>query len=59
MARQGNQPQNPRMLVQKGQMTPSVVAYALDRHADLGIGHVFGVPCDIETMHQTTTPNGS
>lgn len=47
------------MLVQKGQMTPSDVAYALDRLADLGIGHVFGMPCDIETMHQTTTPNGS
>lgn len=47
------------MLVQKGQMTPSVVAYALDRLADLGIGSVFGVPCDIETMHQTTTPDRS
>ena len=27
-------------------MTPSVVTYALDRLADLGIGHVFGVPGD-------------
>ncbi len=27
-------------------MTPSVVAYALDRLADLGIRHVFGVPGD-------------
>ena len=27
-------------------MSPSVVAYALDRLADLGIGHVFGVPGD-------------
>ena len=34
------------MVVQKGQMKPSVVAYALDRLADLGIGHVFGVPGD-------------
>ena len=59
MARSGDQPQNPRMVVQKGQMTPSVVAYGLDRLADLGISHVFGVPCDIETMHQTTTPDRS
>ena len=27
-------------------MSPSVVTYALDRLADLGIGHVFGVPGD-------------
>ena len=27
-------------------MAPSVIAYALDRLADLGIGHVFGVPGD-------------
>ena len=27
-------------------MQPSVVTYALDRLADLGIGHVFGVPGD-------------
>ena len=27
-------------------MTPSVVTYALNRLADLGIGHVFGVPGD-------------
>lgn len=27
-------------------MAPSVVTYALDRLADLGIGHVFGVPGD-------------
>ena len=27
-------------------MAPSVVSYALDRLADLGIGHVFGVPGD-------------
>ena len=29
-----------------GLMSPSVVTYALDRLADLGIGHVFGVPGD-------------
>ena len=34
------------MVVQKGRMQPSVVTYALDRLADLGIGHVFGVPGD-------------
>jgi len=28
------------------EMAPSVVTYALDRLADLGIGHVFGVPGD-------------
>jgi indolepyruvate decarboxylase len=27
-------------------MAPSVVQYTLDRLADLGIGHVFGVPGD-------------
>lgn len=27
-------------------MAPSVVTYALDRLADLGIGHIFGVPGD-------------
>ena len=38
--------QNQRMVVQKGRMQPSVVTYALDRLADLGIGHVFGEPGD-------------
>ena len=46
MARSGGQPQNQHMVVQKGHMKPAVVAYALDRLADLGIGHVFGVPGD-------------
>jgi len=38
--------QNPGMDPNEGLMAPSVVTYALDRLADLGIGHVFGVPGD-------------
>ena len=34
------------MILNAGLMAPSVVSYALDRLADLGIGHVFGVPGD-------------
>ena len=43
MARSGGQPQNQHMVVQKGHMKPAVVAYALDRLADLGIGHGLGL----------------
>ena len=32
--------------LQQGSVAPSVVEYALNRLADLGIGHVFGVPGD-------------
>ena len=38
--------QNHKVILNAGLMTPSVVTYALDRLADLGIGHVFGVPGD-------------
>lgn len=46
MALGGNHDQTQIVISNPGLMTPSVVTYALDRLADLGIGHVFGVPGD-------------
>ncbi len=46
MAPGENHDQTQVVIANPGLMTPSVVAYALDRLADLGIGHVFGVPGD-------------
>ena len=43
---QRNHLHNHRKIRHAGLMTPSVVTYALDRLADLGIDHVFGVPGD-------------
>ncbi len=46
MAPGENHDQTQVVIANPGLMTPSVVTYALDRLADLGIGHVFGVPGD-------------
>ena len=46
MALRDEHDQNHKVILNAGLMTPSVVTYALDRLADLGIGHVFGVPGD-------------